>query len=588
MDGARFDIEIAAQGIGVDAAADQLNALADRIQQTNTVATKLDTVVAASNKRLEEASKAAQLAKNALSDASSAYAKIEREADSLKKAIEKAQLDEKDTSKLETQLAKKLAAMQKQAAVVDELKAKSDAATAAEEKLKSTTKALEKEQSKAADAAGKAGESFLSIATGGKIESLNRLKESIKGAGGAAKFVLAAGLAFAAAAVFAIAGAAIAGTISLAKFAIAANPGAVMRLNTASMVLQQNLKRLFVGIKLDKFVASVEDMVGMFGEGTATSKALKLVLETLLQPIFDGVAKLQPYVKEMFKGFIVGALDFVIVLLTVRNELYKLIPKSVREALKDLNRNIDWMAVSLVAGKVAAYVLIAALGILAVVLGAVAVLCFTLILPMLILIGIIAAIVYAITHWDEVMTAVKTTVSGWASSIWTAIKGLVDDALTALDKLVPGAKDAAKNVIDGIVNGIKAGAGFVVDALKNLAGDGLGAFKKALGIASPSKAFELQGKYTVAGYVQGLDKGQGDVDDALESMVTPSGGASNAGGGASSSSSSSTSSRSIVIQNLTIGDSPVAQSSWAEFRRMLREEFAGATIEIGGGEAPAT
>jgi len=185
-----------------------------------------------------------------------------------------------------------------------------------------------------------------------------------------------------------------------------------------------------------------------------------------------------------------------------------------------------------------------------------------LILPIVTLIGWIYAVVHAIQNWETILDSVIDTLNGWADAAY----------------------DAAADIIAGIVDGIKNGASKVVDALKGVATKGINAFKGMLGISSPSKVFQLQAGYTVDGYVKGLKEGEGDVSNALESMVAPEGAAAPGG----TSSTSTTTAKTVHIENLTIGDGPVARENFAEFRRMLNEAFEGVSITFGGGEAPAT
>ena len=58
--------------------------------------------------------------------------------------------------------------------------------------------------------------------------------------------------------------------------------------------------------------------------------------------------------------------------------------------------------------------------------------------------------------------------------------------------------------MDGIANGIKNAAGWLADAARDAAKAALDAAKGFLGIESPSKAFALLGRQSMAGFAEGI------------------------------------------------------------------------------------
>jgi hypothetical protein len=314
-------------------------------------------------------------------------------------------------------------------------------------------------------------------------------------------------------------------------------------------------------LKLGPFISGLEDVMGVLSEGTSSAKALKLLVETLFQPLFDAGAKLAPFVKEMFKGMVYGVLSVVVEVLRLRNTLFKMIPEETRTAIKDFIAQHFTLETAFKAG--AALIVLATIA-----LGAFAVAAIVAAAPILAIVAAVGLVVAAFIWWEEII-------------------GSISQAWWDLDKTL---RDAVKSVLTGIVDGIKNGAGAVYEAMKNLASGALKSFKDTLGIKSPSTVFAVQGSYTTAGYVEGIEDGQKDVDKALETMVNadvaapllPSGGARSAGVAAP------VGGNVIHIASLTIGDSPVAQENWASAKRMLADLLEGAVITIGGGEAPAT
>lgn len=569
-DGVRFDIAIEANSLGVDSTAEQLNALADRIQFTNKVATTFDRAVAAARARLEEASAAAKLAASSLASAESRYKELESAANKAAKEVEKANAAGKDSTALKASAEAAAAKMREQGAAVDALRVKSDAAAAAQRRMADTLKSLEGQQSAAAVATKAginkelAGTSDKLKDAGSKAGELKKVEKGASSLGSVTKIAAAAWVAFAAAGIGAV------GALGKFAFGIPGNIANMQRLTMAQQRMQLGMQRLFSGLKWDAFTRGLEDVMTLFDQGTSSANGMKKLVETILQPLIDTAAKAAPYVKEMFKGLIYGALQVVIAVLRIRNEIFKAMSPETRAAVKALVDRIFTLENAFKLGAAIAIVLAGVFVALTVALISLAASEFLALLPILLIVAAIALVIAAIIYWDKIVAKVQETLSGW----------------------VTAAKDAAKNLITGIVDGIKNGAGAVYDALKNMALGGINAFKNALGIKSPSTVMRLQAKYTADGYVEGIEDNAPRTQSALESMVSPADvGAAAAPGPAKSSvgqSAPAQGARVIQIQQLTIGDSPVAQETFAKFKQSLLEALEGASLEFGGGEAPAT
>lgn len=76
-------------------------------------------------------------------------------------------------------------------------------------------------------------------------------------------------------------------------------------------------------------------------------------------------------------------------------------------------------------------------------------------------------------------------------------------------------------LIKGLVSGILGGANAVKDALIGVGRSALDGFKSLFGIASPSKVMGEMGKFTVQGFAQGVDRGEGDVTSAMATTFSP-------------------------------------------------------------------
>lgn len=107
----------------------------------------------------------------------------------------------------------------------------------------------------------------------------------------------------------------------------------------------------------------------------------------------------------------------------------------------------------------------------------------------------------AFLNW--VQTDVVPKLPGIMDDIKTAINGWISTALSwASDE----AAKIGSSIIDGIKKGIKDGVGALTSAVTNAANDALNAAKKALGIASPSKAFAELGGFTMQGMALGVTR----------------------------------------------------------------------------------
>lgn len=566
-DGVRFDIAIEANGLGVDATADSLNALAEKVTFTNKVATEFDRAVAAVRTRLAEATSVTKAASAALGTAEARYKELESAANKAAKEVEKAALAGKSTKDLTAAATAAASAMKAQAATVDSLRAKADAAAASQSKLAGTLKTLEGQQAAQA-AAIKSGINKELAGTSDKMKQIGGgaadLKKAEAGVGGLHKAtaLTAAGWIVFAAAIFGAVGA-------MAHFAVTSNPAAMARLGAATERFKLGLKNLFSGLKLDGFVKAVEDILSLFDKGTSSANGMKAVVETLLQPLFDAGAKAGPFIKEMFKGMVFGVLQVVIAVLTLRNNIFKAMSPETRAAISSVVAQVFTLENAFKTGSVVAIVLAVIFGVLTVALIALAVAEIAALWPLFLVIAAIAAVIAIFLYWGEIVD--------WLSGVW--------DSITTFVKAIPGAWiAAAKAMIDGIVNGIKNGAKAVWDAMTNLAGGAIDAFKGKLGIKSPSAVMQLQANYTTAGFVGGLEDGQQEVDAAMNSLVTvpeagkPEAGGTTGGGGA----------KSVRIEVVNIGNSPVAKSNFDNFMAALTEWVDGGNITIGGGEAPAT
>ena len=294
---------------------------------------------------------------------------------------------------------------------------------------------------------------------------------------------------------------------------------AMLPLDVQVMKARENFAKIFAGVKVESFEKALQAVLSLLDENSSAAKALKFVVETILNPLFDAVATLGPMIKAFFQGMVIAALVVVIAVLRLR--------RAFKEAFgSDLSVSIDLVKTGLYAGMAAVAVLTAAVAALAVAMAAFAagalVGVMMLVAPIAILmLGFAAACFVAMLPLIILGAAIYGLYLAFKAA-YTAISGMEWSSV-------------GKSLMDGLLNGITSGAGAVMDAIRNLAGKMTSTIKGALGIASPSKVFAELGNFTAEGMALGIEGGSDRVNSAVGSMVSipaeaPSGKVSGGGG----------------------------------------------------------
>lgn len=598
MDGTSYEISVAAKSVGVTTSADELNRLASSLDAAAHVATSFDVAIARAEALLADASAAAQAAADAVGDGATKYRQLEVTATRAAKAVEKAAAAGKDTSALQAKADAAAAALATQGTALDELRAKSAAAAAAQKTLEGSLKSLQSAAKAEAAALKASAKGAADLAQGaekvsaglrpaagagdGAAKSLKGFADVLddtKGAGGGmakqlAKVVSGMGplglVGVAGVAVGVVASlttAVFAGVFALAKYAVTLNKVAAERLTKINEKAKKSFVDLFSGVRVSKFVDGLERIAKGLDADTTTGRALKTLLETLLNPLFDAIPKLVPYVEQLFRGFVLGAVLAAIAALKLYIVVRKMIPDSVKTAVKDLSKDIDWMATALWSGVAVVGLLAVAFGILA---AAVLVIGTVIASPFIlgaIVIGLVAAAVYV------------------AIAAFGQLKSYVMVAGDVLSQLAGAAKDAALNLVNSLVSEIKNGTGKVMQALQSLGSSAIGALKKSLGIASPSK-FALEFASNVTGtFAGGIEEGAGEAQSAMATLAEPPEAAAKPGRNAASSGRGG-----INLSGATFHFHGVKDAEQARglFEETLNRVLEGDVLALGGGvEAPA-
>jgi hypothetical protein len=237
----------------------------------------------------------------------------------------------------------------------------------------------------------------------------------------------------------------------MAKFAITSNKVAMDRLTKATDKAKKSLTALFADVDVMPFVEAFEDVLSLFDEGTEESKALKTIVEGILDPLFEAAAVVGPFVKEMFRGMIFAALQAAIVVAKLRVEILKAIPPETRAMLAEIAAQVDWMAVAFYGGAVAITVITVALVVLTAIVAAAA----------LVLGAVLLTAVLVVAFPFILLAAAVAAVIAILYVLYSAVTAGVE----FLGELAAAGYEAAEAMVDGLVQGIKSGASEFVDAV---------------------------------------------------------------------------------------------------------------------------
>jgi hypothetical protein len=308
----------------------------------------------------------------------------------------------------------------------------------------------------------------------------------------------------------------------------------MLSVNTQFTKAKENLASMVSGVDLEPALKGLESLLSIFDESTVAGSVLKTLLNEGLGGVSRALGALLPLGKDFFLELAIGAME---VYLAVRP-----IARQIR----------DWVSPLLtaenaaLAGKVAAYALAAAFGVVAV----------------------SAALAIAMITLPFVLAGV---------AIWALVKA----AQTAWNALGEMGREAARWIIEGLVGGIIAGVAPVLSAVANLGTALADKFASVLKIGSPSKVFFDYGVNVDEGAEGGIEAGAGDVQRAVDDMApVPPGGAGSMlariGGGGGT--------YSVHIENLYLGGQRATEQDAASVADAIRQLLQSGLGAAGAGE----
>ena len=256
--------------------------------------------------------------------------------------------------------------------------------------------------------------------------------------------------------------------------------------------LGESFDALTKNVNIEPILKGFKELADMFKLDSVTGQALKTIVEVFGKEMGLSISSSTPLVKKFIHGLIDGALDIGIAYFTLRNALRDTFANSkVLGGIDVMKTGVTLLKVALGAAALAVGAFMAA--------------------------GAMFYTTY-IKPFADLITLVEGLGAGFKAQ-YEAISGTDWKGLGA-------------SVVAGLIVGLKSGAGALGTAVLGLGDVVKKSFKDVLGIHSPSKVFEEYGQHTTSGYAQGVDKGSGDAQSAVNAMVSaPSSGGGGGGGG---------------------------------------------------------
>lgn len=303
----------------------------------------------------------------------------------------------------------------------------------------------------------------------------------------------------------------------------------MLSLDEQTKVFHENIAGLFGGLKIEGLLQALQKLVGLFDETSASGRAIKVVFESIFQPLVDGVTAAEPKIERFFLQLEILAMKAMIAIKPYGSTILK-----VGEAF----------------------------GIVAALIGGVVVGAIALALaPLAWLVAQLTAVVYGLMTMKDRFLSVFHEIGDFISNFSLA--------------------DMAKNMIDGLVHGIENGGAAILSAMTGAVKGAVDGVKKYLGIASPSKLLEAEvGVNMGAGVEKGVDKSADGVQSALQDMVAPP--ATSGAGAAAPSAPTAKSGGSVSGNTFILNGVQGADDAVARIGALLTQLVEGDVAQLGG------
>lgn len=262
---------------------------------------------------------------------------------------------------------------------------------------------------------------------------------------------------------------------------------------------KSNIGDLFGGLNIEPLLAGLGKLVDMFDSSTSTGKTMKVLFESLFQPLLNAAVACIPKVERFMLGVAIAAVQIATFVKPIAGSISKAFQSS------SIGKFIDIADVA----KVAVYVLAGALGLLA-------------------LAGLMAAMPFIV-----LATAIFLGVKYIPKAIaW--VKEKVGEAIDWLAGLPEKMLQLGKDFINGFIEGIFGSGEEAVMATKNVANNVNNAWAGTIQARSPSRVAMRFGHWYGEGFAIGLeDEGQ-NIDRTVRDVAGPGAMEDVSGGGAAS------------------------------------------------------
>lgn len=234
--------------------------------------------------------------------------------------------------------------------------------------------------------------------------------------------------------------------------------------------LGRSMDQIFGGLELDPIEEGFESIVDLFSQSSVTGRALKQIVESMLQPVIDQAGDATPMLVDMFEKAVIGGLLFAIGIQDLRIK-FQTFKNTIEESQAQLSSFFD----VLTSGG-------------------------------------------SIDEMVDALTAATPNVLKASEDLGNAAR---DGFAQAVQINSPSQvfEGFGANIAAGVVNGMRDGERSVASASERMADASSAAFRNRLDIASPSGIFAGYGANISEGVSMGIDDGAEDVQRSVDAIV---------------------------------------------------------------------
>lgn len=290
-----------------------------------------------------------------------------------------------------------------------------------------------------------------------------------------------------------------------------------------SKKLKDNLGKVFGGLKTDGVMAGLQKVIALFDVNSSSGKAMKVVFESVFQPIVNGIEAMIPKAIAGFLQFQIWALKGLIAIQQYQ-PIFNVVGSVIMAWMGGIVQSFQ-IAAMFISGMATTFMVFGSLG------------------------------AQALQFLSDTAIKVRTILQGISLN------------------------DIGAAMVKGLSDGITSGIAGVVNAVTGVASAAVNAAKSALKIKSPSRVFAEIGNYTSEGMAVGVDDGAANVQSSMEAMVSPPASGAPARTGESNSTSSG---GGAPVYNIYVTASGDGDDIAAKVREAIESLMASAAAQVGG------